>query len=328
MPDQELFDLAHKGKLQDTAVLALQVKRMMADPKAKRFAESFASQWLGIKKLLDDEPLVDEDKFPGFDMQIRKDLYTESVEFFYYVLTKGKNFLDLINSDYSILNKTLATYYGIEGIDHMDFQKVILHDDRRGGVLGMGSVLASTAFPLRTSPVIRGKWVMEQLLGVSPPPPPDVVSPLTDDKKVHEALGLRKILELHRASEECRSCHEKMDPLGLGLENYDPTGKWRETYEKVSIDASGVTEDGKKFNGPAELKRILMEDKTRFARNLSVKMLSYALGRTLIFTDEPALQSLENTLLNSNFNPEAFLTEIVKSYVFLTKINDFEKKSI
>ena len=328
MPDQELFDLAHKGKLQDTAVLALQVKRMMADPKAKRFAESFASQWLGIKKLLDDEPLVDEDKFPGFDMQIRKDLYTESVEFFYYVLTKGKNFLDLINSDYSILNKTLATYYGIEGIDHMDFQKVMLHDDRRGGVLGMGSVLASTAFPLRTSPVIRGKWVMEQLLGVSPPPPPDVVSPLTDDKKVHEALGLRKILELHRASEECRSCHEKMDPLGLGLENYDPTGKWRETYEKVSIDASGVTEDGKKFNGPAELKRILMEDKTRFARNLSVKMLSYALGRTLIFTDEPALQSLENTLLNSNFNPEAFLTEIVKSYVFLTKINDFEKKSI
>lgn len=328
MPDQELFDLAHKGKLQDTGILAMQVKRMLADPKAKRFAENFASQWLGIKKLLDDEPMVDEDKFPGFDIRIRKDLYTESVEFFYHVLTTSKNLLDLINSDYSILNKNLAAYYGIEGVELNDFHKVNFTDNRRGGVLGMGSVLASTAFPLRTSPVIRGKWVMEQLLGVSPPPPPDVVSPLTEDKKVHEALGLRKILELHRANEECRSCHEKMDPLGLGLENYDPTGKWRETYEKVGIDASGVTEDGKKFNGPAELKKILLEDKTRIARNLSVKMLSYALGRTLIFTDEPALQTLEKTLLNSNFNPDPFLTEIVKSYVFLTKINDFEKKSI
>lgn len=326
MPDQELFELAHKGKLHDTSILAHQVIRMLADPKSKRFAESFATQWLGIKKLLDAEPLVDEEKFPGFDMDIRKDLYNEAVEFFYHVLTKRKNFLDLIDSDYSILNKRLAEYYGIQGVMHEDFERVALADKRRGGVLGMASVLSSTSLSLRTSPVLRGKWVLEQILGTPPPPPPDVVSPLTEDKKVHEAIGLRKILELHRANTECRSCHEKMDPLGLGLENYDPIGQWRDTYEKVPVDASGITETGKPFNGPNELKKILIEEKEKFARNLSVKMLSYALGRSTIFTDEPALVTLENTLLQNNFNPEPFLIELVKSYVFLTKINDFEKK--
>ncbi len=328
MPDQELFELAYQNKLQDTFVLTYEVKRMLADPKSKRFAESFASQWLGIKKLLDPEPLIDTDKFPGFDEKIRKDLYTESIEYFYHVLTQSKNFLDLINSDYAILNKNLAMYYGIDGVKNEDFEKITLHDTRRGGVLGMGSVLSTTSTSLRTSPVLRGKWVLEQLLGTPPPPPPDVVAPLTDDKKTHEALGLRKILEQHRASPECRSCHEKMDPIGLGLENYDPTGRWRNTYEVVAVDPTGVMEDGTKFSGPSELKNILMSQKKKFARNLSVKMLSYALGRTIIFTDEPALNTLENNLLNNQFNPESFITEIVKSYVFLTKINDFEKKSI
>jgi hypothetical protein len=193
-------------------------------------------------------------------------------------------------------------------------------------VLGMGSVLVTTSFATRTSPVLRGKWVMEQLLGISPPPPPPVVAELTEDEKIHDALGLRKVLELHRSKPDCQSCHEKMDPLGLGLENFDPGGKWRSTYGRVAIDPSGITADGRVFSGPAELKQILMTEREKIARNLSSKMLSYALGRSLLFTDEPALRTLDNCLLQNNFNPELFIIELVKSYPFRMKLNDFEVK--
>jgi hypothetical protein len=163
-------------------------------------------------------------------------------------------------------------------------------------------------------------------MGTSPPPPPAVVGELTEDKSIHAALGLRKILEMHRSKPECQSCHQKMDPLGLGLENFDPIGRWRVSYGKAAVDASGVMADGTKFEGPKELKKILMTEKAKIARNLSSKMLSYALGRSVIFTDEPALQRLDATLLNNNFNPELFIIELVKSYPFRMKLNDFEVK--
>ncbi len=328
MPDDELFGLAYQNKLQDTAVLRKQVSRMLADPKSKRFAENFAVQWLGVTKMKDPQPLVDEELYPGFDLSLRKDLYQEAGEYFYYVLTESRNFLDLVNSNYSLLNERLARFYEVEGIKGEEFRMVQFADDRRGGVLGMGAVLATTSISTRTSPVLRGKWVMEQILGISPPPPPPEVSALTEDKGIHEKLGLRKILEMHRSNPECRGCHEKMDPLGLGLENYDPTGKWRDTYEVVKVDASGVTADGERFNGPGELKKILLNQKQRIARNIATRMLSYALGRSVLFTDEPALVKLENTLLANDFRPEPFLQELVTSYVFLSKINDFEKKSV
>ena len=327
MPDQELFNLAYTGMLQDTMVLEAQARRMLADPKAKRFAETFSSQWLGITKLLDNQPLVDAEKFPEFNTTIRKALYKETIEYFYYILTESKNLLDLINSNYTFLNQELADYYGIKGeFPKGNFQKAILTDSSRGGVLGMGSVLTTTSFALRTSPVIRGKWVLEQLLGTSPPPPPPVVAELTKDQAIHDKLGLRKILELHRSKPDCQSCHEKMDPLGLGLENFDPIGRWRDSYGKVPIDASGVLADGIRFEGPAELKLLLMKEKQKIARNLSSRVLSYALGRSVLFTDEPALQRLESTLLNNNFNPELFIIEIVKSYPFRMKLNDFREK--
>lgn len=326
MPDQELFNLAYLGKLQDTLVLEAQVRRMLADPKSKRFAESFSTQWLGVTKLLDDQPLLDPIKYPGFDMKIRQALYGETIEYFYYVLTESKNLLELINSNYTFLTSDLADYYGVAGVEGNDFQKVTLPDSARGGVLGMGSVLVTTSFATRTSPVLRGKWVMEQLLGVSPPPPPPVVAELTEDEAVHNELGLRKILELHRSKPDCQSCHEKMDPLGLGLENFDPGGKWRTTYGHVPIDASGVTADGQQFEGPVQLKQILMREREKIARNLSSKMLSYALGRSLLFTDEPALRTLDTCLLKNNFNPELFIIELVKSYPFRMKLNDFEAK--
>lgn len=326
MPDQELFDLAYMGRLQDTLVLEAQVKRMLADPKAKRFAENFSTQWLGVTKLIDEQPLLDPDKYPGFSMEIRQALYQETVAYFYYVLTESKNLLELISSNYTFLTKELADYYGIEGVSGNEFHKTILRDSVRGGVLGMGSVLATTSFATRTSPVVRGKWVMEQLMGISPPPPPPVVAELTEDENIHNELGLRKILEMHRAKPDCQSCHEKMDPLGLGLENFDPGGRWRTSYGKVDIDPSGVMSDGRSFEGPVDLKLLLMGEKAKIARNLSSKMLSYALGRSLLFTDEPALRTLENCLLQNNFNPEFFIIELVKSYPFRMKLNDFEIK--
>ena len=327
MPDQELFNLAYLGMLEDTVVLETQVRRMLADPKAKRFAENFSTQWLGITKLISNQPIVDDEKFPGFEMKIREKLYGETVEYFYHVLTESKNLLDLISSNYTFLSKDLADFYGIEGPAGNDFEKVLLKDSIRGGVLGMGSVLATTSFETRTSPVIRGKWVMEQLMGISPPPPPPVVAELTEDEAIHNDLGLRKILELHRSKPDCQSCHEKMDPLGLGLENFDPTGRWRTSYGKVPIDASGVMADGRSFDGPVELKKLLMTEKAKIARNLSSRMLSYALGRSILFTDEPALQRLDACLMENNFNPEPFIIELVKSYPFRMKLNDFEKKS-
>jgi hypothetical protein len=326
MPDQELFDLAYMGKLGDTVVLEQQVRRMLADPKSKRFAENFSSQWLGITKLVESQPIADPETFPEFTMNIRQALYRETVEYFYYVLSQSKNMLELINSNYAFLNKELADYYGIEGIEGSEIQRYVLENSVRGGVLGMGSVLTTTSLPIRTSPVLRGKWVLEQLMGISPPPPPAVVGELTKDKAIHAALGLRKILELHRSKPECQSCHIKMDPLGLGLENFDPIGRWRESYGKAMVDPSGVMADGKKFQGPKELKEILMTEKVKIARNFSSKMLSYALGRSVIFTDEPALQRLDATLLNNNFNPELFIIELVKSYPFREKLNDFKVK--
>ncbi|MBL7700159.1 MAG: DUF1592 domain-containing protein [Chitinophagaceae bacterium] len=327
MPDQELFNLAYTGRLHDTAVLEAQVRRMLADPKAKRFAETFSTQWLGINKLIDNQPIADPDKYPEFDMPLRLALYRETVEYFYYVLTNSKNMLELINSNYTFANNKVADYYGLEGVTDNEFKKVPLTDSSRGGVLGMGSVLATTSFPLRTSPVNRGKWVLEQLLGISPPPPPPVVAELTEDPKAHAELGLKKLLLKHRSDPACRSCHEKMDPLGLGLENFDPIGKWRDSYGKAPVDPSGVMQDGTKFQGPKELKLLLLKEKEKIARNFSTKLLSYALGRSTLFTDEPALKKLDACLLENNFNPELFLVELVKSYPFLMKLNDFEKKS-
>ena len=326
MPDQELFNLAYAGKLQDTLVLEAQVRRMLRDSKAKRLAETFSSQWLGITKLLDDEPLLDPEKYPDFSRETREQLYRETVEYFYHILTESRNLLDLVNSNYTFLNEPLARYYNIPGVKGDHFRKVILTDSTRGGVLGMGSVLTTTSFATRTSPVLRGKWVLEQLLGISPPPPPPVVAELTEDEAIHNELGLRKILELHRSKPDCQSCHEKMDPLGLGLENFDASGRWRTRYGSVPIDASGVMADGRTFDGPLELRRMLMAERERIARNLSSKMLSYALGRSLLFTDEPALRRLDQTLLKHNFNPEPFIIELVKSYTFRMKMNDFEQK--
>ncbi len=326
MPDDELFKLAYAGKLQDTLVLQQQVVRMLHDGKAKRFAETFVTQWLGITKLVDTQPMADPTKYPSFDASIRQNLYKETVEYFYYVLTGSRNLMDLVSSNYAFLNADLARYYSIDNVTGDSLKRWILTDSIRGGILGMGSVLSATSTPVRTSPVLRGKWVMEQLLGISPPPPPPEVGKLPEGEEVQGELGLRRLLEIHRSKPACEGCHRKMDPLGLGLENFDAIGRWRTSYGKASVDASGVLADGRRFNGPVELKQLLMSEREKIARNLSMRVLSYALGRSVLFTDEPAIEHLESCLLNNNFDPQLFLIEVVKSYPFRMKVNDFEKK--
>lgn len=327
MPDDELFKLAMEGKLQAPGEIENQVKRMLNDPKSMRFSESFVSQWLGINKLKDpNAPLADLVKFPEFTASIREAMFKETISFFHHVMTESKNFLDLINSDYSFLNEELATYYGIDGVEGDDFKKVALTSNNRGGFLGLGSVQAVTSLPTRTSPVLRGKWVLEEILGTSPPPPPPDVAELPEDEALHEELGLKALLERHREDPACQSCHEKMDPLGLGLENFGADGKWRESYGSTPIDPSGVLASGETFEGPGELKRLLMNEKEKFARNIAKKSLSFAIGRGTTFTDEIAIRELSATLIENEFNPDVFIADLVKSYPFRMKIKDFQKK--
>ncbi|NHE58297.1 DUF1592 domain-containing protein [Cyclobacterium sp. GBPx2] len=327
MPDDELFQLAVQGKLQEPEVLENQVRRMLDDPKSIRFAESFVSQWLGINKLKDpNAPLAELARFPQFTQSIREAMFKETTSFFHHVLTERKNFLDLISSDYAFLNEELAEYYDIEGVQGNDFRKVALSNTNRGGFLGMGSVHSVTSLPTRTSPVLRGKWVLEEILGTSPPPPPPDVAELPEDEGLHEDLGLKALLEQHRSDPACQSCHEKMDPLGLGLENFDADGKWRDSYGNTPIDPSGVLASGETFEGPAELKSLLLKEKEQFARNISKKSLSFAIGRGITFTDEMAVRDLSAVLMENDFNPDSFITELVKSYPFRMKIKDFQKK--
>lgn len=326
VPDNELLQLAYEEKLQDTLVLEQQVRRMLNDPRAKRFAKDFSSQWFGINKLTESRPLADPEKFPEFTPSIRQAMYDEAVSYFYYVLTESKDFMELINSDYTFLNKELASFYGLPSVEGDSMRMVSLADRTRGGMLGMGGVLTVSSLPTRTSPVLRGKWVLEEILGTPPPPPPPNVGELPEDEAALKDIGLRKLLELHRSKPECQSCHEKMDPLGLGLENFDAIGRWRENYGHVEIDPSGVMANGKSFSGPAELKAFLSEERESFARNLSSKMLSYALGRSIRFSDEAAIRELETCLLNNDFHSEKFIIALVKSYPFRLKTNDFREK--
>jgi len=327
IPDEELLQLAYQEKLQDTLILEQQVKRMLQDPKAKRFSDAFSGQWFGVNKLIERKPLADTDKYPEFTTSLRNSMYEETMMYFYHVLTQSQNFMELINSNYTFLNQQLAEFYGVPLITGDSLRKVVLQNRNRGGLLGMGSILTASSLPTRTSPVLRGKWILEEILGTPPPPPPPLVGELPEDEATQEDVGLRKLLEIHRSKPDCQSCHEKMDPLGLGLENFDAIGRWRESYGNVDIDPSGVMTTGESFNNPAELRAMLSERKELFARNLSSKMLSFALGRSVLFSDESALRELESCLLENDFNSEKFLVTLTKSYPFRYKINDSRKKS-
>ena len=321
MPDDELFGLAAQNRLHQPVILDQQVARMLQSPKAQAFADSFAGQWLHVRDLYT-SARPDARKFPDFTPALRDAMYGETVAFFGSVLHDDSSLLTLLDADYTYVNATLAKHYGIEGVTGNEMRRVSLPDHRRGGVLTQAGVLTLTSYPLRTSPVLRGKWVLGELLGSPPPPPPPVVATLSQDDAPKNGLTFRQRLEQHRTKPECAGCHARMDPIGFGLENFDATGKWRNDIGGKTVDASGVLTTGERFAGPIELKQRLMAQKDDFIRSLSEKMLAYALGRGLEPYDLPAVRKITTALAQNNYRSSILIREIVKSYPFTYSKND------
>ena len=316
MPDDQLFSLAARGQLHDPSMLRQQVLRMLADPRSIALAQNFATQWLGIRELgISSRP--DSTKFPKFDDELMQAEREEVVRFFDSIIREDRSLLDLIDTDHTFVNEKLARLYGISDVSGSELQRVRLADRNRGGVLGMAAVLTATSYPLRTSPVLRGKWVLEQLLGERIPPPPPQTPQLPPDDRRRGGLTFRQQLDQHRANPECAVCHSRMDPLGFGLENFDAIGRWRDSQGNDPIDASGILPHGEQFSGPRELKQILLRRKKDFLRNFSRKMLGYALGRELNKFDECVLTDAANALAGSDNRPSAMIETIALSKPFL-----------
>jgi mono/diheme cytochrome c family protein len=320
MPDDTLFHLAAQGRLHLPAVLNAQVKRMLLDPKSYALADSFAGQWLRVRDLYTNAQ-PDPNRFKDFTPTLRDALVREPIDFFYSIVHDGSSLLDLLDADYTYANAELAKHYGISGVTGDQLRRVPLPDRRRGGVLTMGSVLTLTSYPQRTSPVLRGKWVLSEILGSPPPPPPPVVATLPADDSPRDGLTFRQQLEKHRKKPECAGCHSRMDPIGFGLENFDATGRWRDEIGGKAVDSSGVLVTGEKFSGPVELKRCLMTRKDEFIRNLTEKMLAYALGRGLEPYDMPSVSKITAEVAKDGYRSTTLITAIVDSYPFRYRKN-------
>jgi mono/diheme cytochrome c family protein len=311
MPDDELLKLAELGKLR--ANLDAQVKRMLDDPKSAAFADNFAGQWLETRNL--DSVKPDPQKFPEWGPELRDAMKTETRMFFDSVLRENRSLMEFLDAKYTFLNGPLAKHYGIEGVTGPEFRKVELNTPERGGILTHGSVLTVSSYPTRTSPVIRGKYVLQNILGTPPPPPPPDV-PALDEAAVGTAGSMRQQLEKHRSNAVCASCHSRMDVLGFGLENYDATGKWRTVDGKFNIDSTGTLPNGKSFANPAELRSLLKSDMTEFSRCLTEKMLTYSLGRGLERYDRKAVDEITRKLAASDYRFQTIIYEIVHSLPF------------
>lgn len=315
MPDDELFAAAKAGGLNTPEQVQAQVQRMLLDPKAKALGEAFATQWLGISQL-GQITRPDAQRYPEFDAGLQHAMLDEAISFFHRVVAENRSLLDLVQSDYTFVNERLAAIYGIEGIKGDTMRLVPLQDPNRGGVTGMAAVLTATSHPLRTSPVLRGKWVLEQLLGDRVPPPPPNVPQLPEDEKHFEGQTLRQRLEAHRENPECASCHARMDPIGFGLENFDPIGRWRTDQAGLPVDAKGTLPTGEEFEGPQGLKAILLARKDQFARNLVNKMLGYALGRPLAKFDSCVVDDCMKALQADDYRAGHVFTSIALSHPF------------
>jgi hypothetical protein len=313
MPDEELFDLAETGRLRDPGVLEAQVDRMIADPRATAFADNFAGQWLETRNL--DVVRPDPDIFEDWDVELREAMKRETSLFFEHVLRENRPVSDFLNADYTFLNERLAGHYGIDGVTGPEFRQVALTTDRRGGVLGLGAVLTVSSYPTRTSPVIRGKYVLENLLGLPPPPPPPDV-PSLEASAGGERKSMREQLELHRANPVCSACHRSMDPLGFGLENYDAIGRWRDTENEFPIDPSGTLPSGESFTNAAEMRALLLRQLPQFTQTLTEKMLTYAVRRSLQPYDSRTVDEIQDAVADDDYRFRTMVHEIVKSLPF------------
>jgi hypothetical protein len=313
MPDDELLEVASRGRLSQPKVLDAQVRRMLRDPRAFALADNFAGQWLEIRNL--DAIRPDPQKFPAWRPELRDAMKRETQLFFASVLRDNRPLGELLDARYTFLNETLAEHYGISGVRGPEFRRVALATSQRGGVLSQASVLAVSSYPTRTSVVIRGKYVLQNILGAAPPPPPPDVPPL-DEQQVASSASLRQQMEAHRANAACASCHARMDPLGFGLENYDAIGRWRTEDGGLPVDASGVLPSGQAFSNPAQLRRVLVGLLPDFSRCLTEKMLTYALGRGLVPSDKPTVRAITQRLAASGGGLQTLVHEIVHSLPF------------
>lgn len=313
MPDEQLTSLATRNILHKPEVLEEQVQRMIQDKKSWSLVENFAGQWLQIRSF-DISP--DPDLFPDFDEPLRRALQLETMHFFGAVMKEDLSIMDLLDADFTFANERLARHYGVKGVRGDAFGRITLPPESgRGGILTQGSILALSSNPTRTSPVNRGKWIMEQILGTPPPPPPPNVPLLEENKGVDVNASLRTRMEQHRANPDCATCHEKMDPLGFAFENFDAIGAWRDKDGEHDIDASGKMPDGVTFNGPAELKQLLMRG-DKFARTVTEKMLTFALGRGLEYYDKCTVDEIVAELIETDYKFSTLVLEIVKSQPF------------
>ncbi|HUQ95479.1 MAG TPA: DUF1592 domain-containing protein [Bryobacteraceae bacterium] len=311
IPDEELLRLAEQNKLRP--VLNQQVRRMLADEKARTLVDNFAGQWLHLRNVAGWRP--DPERYPQFDDSLRAALQKETELFFAHLVKEDRSVLDFVNADYTFLNDRLARHYGIDGIKGNYFRKVALSGEERGGVLTHGSVLTVTSYPTRTSPVLRGKWILENVLGAPPPPPPPDVPDLADSAAI-SAKDLRAALEKHRANAACASCHSRLDPLGFALENYDAIGKFRTSEGGAEIDSSSALPGGATFRGPAGLKKVLLERQDEFIECLTEKLLTYGLGRGLEYYDVPAVRQIRREAARNGYRFSSLALAIVNSVPF------------
>jgi uncharacterized protein DUF1592/uncharacterized protein DUF1588/uncharacterized protein DUF1585/uncharacterized protein DUF1587/uncharacterized protein DUF1595/cytochrome c len=326
MPDEELLRIAAEGTLNEPETLRVQVARMLKDRKTRESVESFVEQWLGTRELgRNVKPDRTQNRYTN---ELEWALKQEPVLFFQYILTENRPLLDLLDANYTFLDSKLQRHYRLEVKDtNQQLKRFDLPDDsHRGGVLGMGGVLAVASLPHRTSPVLRGKWVRETLLGSPPPPPPPNVPPLDDKQASATPQSIRELLEQHRANATCAACHDFIDPIGFGLENYDLLGRWRSEEAGKLIDAKGQLPDGTKFDGPQELKQVLLRRKDDFIRHLTTKMLGYALGRGLTVEDECTVDEIAKKVKEGEYRSQVLIAEIVCSVPFRYRASDGPKE--
>jgi hypothetical protein len=313
MPDVELLSLAEAGKLRAPGVLDTQVTRMLADARSAALADNFAGQWLETRNL--DVVKPDPQKFPDWGPDLRDAMKTETSMFFEHMLRENRPLYEFLDANYTFVNDRLARHYEIEGIAGPEFRRVEYPDARRGGILSHGSVLTVSSYPTRTSPVIRGKYVLQNILGAPPPPPPPDV-PALDEEAVGNSGSMRQQLEKHRTNAVCASCHARMDVLGFGLENFDAVGKWRTTDGKFPVDVSGTLPNGKSFTTPAEMRALLKDELPEVSRSVAEKMLTYALGRGLERHDRPTVSGIAREVARSDYRMQTLVREIVNSAPF------------
>ncbi len=315
IPDENLLAAADEGELQTDAGLQKQVQRMLQDPRALALGENFALQWLGLNPL-GTTVRPDPKLFPEFTDELADSMKTETATYIANLFKENRSLLELIDSDYTYVNEALAQLYGIPNVNGSEFRKVTLNDRRRGGVLTQASALTVSSYPLRTSPVLRGRWLLEEILGSRVPPPPPGVPSLPEEGEGANHLSIREQLEKHRSQPQCMSCHVRMDPLGFGMENFDPIGRWRDEMAGIAIDASGKLPSGESFTGPAEMKTILLKRKNEVMRHLARKMYGFAIGRDLNKFDDCVIKGAVEKLQANDYKAAILVEHIALSYQF------------